>query len=151
MTSSVRKKRSLLINPKFQWTLIGYAAGIAALILVVVYGLLLFAFHKFVEVGMQAGLPADHIYFQFIQMQQTTFSRVMITLALIVGIILVSGGLVISHKIAGPVYRMQKEFNSMAANEPVELKTVQFRKGDYFPELADSFNALVAVWKSRKQ
>lgn len=150
MSSSVRKKRSLLINPKFQWTLIGYAAAIAALILIAVYGLLIFAFHQFVQIGTQAGLPADHIYFQFIQMQQTTFSRVMLTLALIVGIILVSGGLVISHKIAGPVYRMQKEFNKMAAGDPLDLTPVNFRKGDFFPELADSFNALVAIWKSKR-
>ncbi|MBC7396293.1 MAG: hypothetical protein H7333_02525 [Bdellovibrionales bacterium] len=150
MSAYSRKKRSLLINPKFQWTLIGFAAAMAALVLIAVYALLIFAFHQFVQIGVQAGLPPEHIYFQFIHMQESTFSRIMLTLALIVGIILVSGGLVISHKIAGPIYRMQKEFNGMAAGDPVDLTPVHFRKGDYFPELADSFNALVTIWKSKK-
>jgi hypothetical protein len=138
-----RQKSSILINPKFQWTLIGYAAFVATLILLAVYGLFSFGFHEFVQIGTQAGLPADHVYFQFIQMQETTFLRVIAAIAVLIGIILIVGGLMISHKIAGPIYRMQKEFNQMRDANPVELHPIQFRKGDFFPELAESFNSLV--------
>lgn len=138
-----RQKSSILINPKFQWTLIGYAAAVAALILVSVYGLFTFGFHEFVQIGTEAGLPADHIYFQFIQMQETTFLRVIAAIALVVGIILTVGGLIISHKIAGPIYRMQKEFNRMQESNPASLQEIQFRKGDFFPELSEAFNSLV--------
>jgi hypothetical protein len=141
-----RKSRTLLINPKFQWTLIGYAAFIATLILLSVYGLFSFGFHEFVNIGNQAGLPADHVYFQFIKMQEQTFLRVIFAMALLVGLILIAGGLVISHKIAGPIYRMQKELDEMAreaaSNHPV-LRPIKFRKGDFFPELADSYNNFV--------
>ncbi len=149
MSSENQQRKSLLINPKFQWTLIGYAASIAALILITVYALLSFAFHQFFEIGLQAGLPADHVYFQFIQMQETTFFRVIIAISIIVALILIVGGLAISHKIAGPVYRMQKEFLKMAEKEPVELTQIQFRKGDYFPELAAAFNRLVELRKNK--
>lgn len=146
-----RQKSSILINPKFQWTLIGYAAFVAALVLIAVYGLFSFGFHEFVQIGTQAGLPADHIYFQFIQMQETTFLRVIAAIAVLVAIILIVGGMVISHKIAGPIYRMQKEFNHMRESNPVELHPIQFRKGDFFPELAESFNQLVKRYlESRK-
>lgn len=146
----IRKKTSVLINPKFQWTLIGYAAFIAALILLAVYGLFSYGFHEFVQIGTQAGLPTDHVYFQFIRMQETTFMRVIAAIALLIAVILIVGGLIISHKIAGPVYRMQKELNKMATAEKVELTNINFRKGDFFPELAESFNALVAAWNNRK-
>jgi methyl-accepting chemotaxis protein len=145
-----RKKTSLLINPKFQWTLIGYAAFIAGLIFLAVYGLFSYGFHEFVQIGTQAGLPTDHVYFQFIRMQETTFLRVIAAIALLIGVILIVGGLMISHKIAGPVYRMQKELTKMATAEKIELRDINFRKGDFFPELADAFNALVAAWNQRK-
>lgn len=150
MESQNRKKTSVLINPKFQWTLIGYTAFIATLILVAVYGLFSFGFHEFVNIGNQAGLPADHVYFQFIRMQEATFLRVIAAIAVVIGIILTIGGLMISHKIAGPIYRMQKELNRMRDETPVELNEIQFRKGDFFPELAESFNSLVATWKKNK-
>ena len=145
-----RKKSSLLINPKFQWTLIGYAAFIASLILLAVYGLFSYGFHEFVQIGTQAGLPTDHVYFQFIRMQETTFLRVIAAIALLIAVILIVGGLIISHKIAGPVYRMQKELNAMSELDPVELRNINFRKGDFFPELAEAFNGLVKAWKERR-
>lgn len=145
-----RKKSSLLINPKFQWTLIGYASFIAALILLAVYGLFSFGFHEFVQIGTQAGLPTDHVYFQFIRMQETTFLRVIAAIALLIAVILIVGGLIISHKIAGPVYRMQKELNAMAESDPVELRNINFRKGDFFPELSEAFNGLVKAWKNKQ-
>ena len=151
MEQQNRKTRSVLINPRFQWTLIGYAAFIAAIILIAVYGLFTFGFHEFVNIGNQAGLPADHVYFQFIKMQEATFLRVIAAISVIVGIILIVGGLIISHKIAGPIYRLQKEFNTMSSEKPVKLRNVKFRKGDFFPELAEAFNTLVDNWYNNEK
>ena len=147
MSSQNRKKSSLLINPRFQWTLIGYTAFVATLILISIYGLISFGFHEFGQIGTLAGLPPDHIYFQFIEMQKATFNRVILSIAVVVGFILLVGGLFISHRIAGPIYRMQKELQSMSEENPVELRPIHFRKGDFFPELAATFNSLVQAWK----
>ena len=143
MDHSLRKKSSLLINPKFQLTLIAYAAFGTILVLVSVYGLISFGFHEFARIGNEAGLPPDHIYFDFIQMQEKTFNRVILGISVMVGMILTLGGLVISHKIAGPIYRMQVEFKKMREKSPPELSEIHFRKGDFFPELAESFNSVV--------
>jgi hypothetical protein len=143
MDAKSRKKSSLLINPKFQWTLISYAAGVATLLLCTVYGFITYGFHQFLEIGTQLGLPKDHVYFQFIRMQEGTFNEVVLAIALVVGLVLIVGGIVVSHKIAGPVYRMQKELTRMSQESPVELKEIHFRKGDFFPELAEAFNSLV--------
>ncbi len=143
METSSRKKRSILINPKFQWTLIGYAAFIATLIFLSVYGLFSFGFHEFVQIGHQAGLPEDHVYFQFIKMQEGTFLRVILAIAFFIGTILTLGGLVVSHKIAGPLYRLQKELLGMADKPEPSLHKINFRDGDFFPEVPQAFNALV--------
>lgn len=143
MEITQRKKRSILINPKFQWTLIGYAAFIATLIFLSVYGLFSFGFHEFVQIGHQAGLPDDHVYFQFIKMQETTFLRVILAIAFFVGTILTVGGLVVSHKIAGPLYRLQKELLTMANKPNPTLHKINFRDGDFFPEVPQAFNELV--------
>ena len=70
-----------MINPRFQGHIIGYAALMAALILSSVYGLLSFAFHEFVKLGMDAGLAPDHAYFQFIQIQESAFYRIVSAIA----------------------------------------------------------------------
>jgi len=44
----------------------------------------------------------------------------------------------ISHKIAGPLYKLQKFFQSY--REGNSLGQLYFRKGDYFPELAEDYN-----------
>ena len=150
MDQTQRKKRSILINPKFQWTLIGYAAFIATLIFISVYGLFSFGFHEFVQIGHQAGLNDDHVYFQFIKMQETTFLRVILAIAFFVGTILTVGGLVVSHKIAGPLYRLQKEFLGMAEKADPSLHKIKFRDGDFFPEVPKAFNELVEKIEAKK-
>jgi hypothetical protein len=150
MDSKNRKTRSFLINPKFQWTLIGYAAAGATLILLSIYGLISYGFHRFVEVGTVLGLPSDNVYFEFIRMQEVSFNQVILAIALAIGLVLIIGGLIISHKIAGPIHRMKKEFRKMQESEPPALREIQFRKGDFFPELAESFNELVRRHKDEK-
>jgi len=149
MAGESRKRKSLLINPRFQWHIIGYAGVMSMLVLVFVYGLLGFGFHEFVKVGLSAGLPPDHAYFQFIEVQEAAFDRIVLAIAVLVGILLFVGGLVISHRIAGPIRRMQKELIRASEEKPFQLKSIQFRKGDYFPELAEAFNNLVESWKNR--
>jgi hypothetical protein len=147
MSKQTRKTRSILINPRFQWTLIGYAALVATLIFISVYGLITYGFHDFVEIGAQAGLPDDHIYFQFIQMQKSKFITIIVAIAMVVGTILIVGGLIVSHKIAGPLHRIRMEFAKMANKSEPALHKIQFRDGDYFPEVAEAFNELVEKLK----
>jgi hypothetical protein len=152
MSNQTRKTRSILINPKFQWTLIGYAAIVATLIFIAVYGLISYGFHDFVKIGNEAGLPSDHVFYQFIQMQETRFNGVILAIAMITGTILIVGGLIVSHKIAGPLHRIKNEFNKMADKDTPSLHKIHFRDGDYFPEVAEAFNTLVdKIKKSEDQ
>lgn len=49
-------------------------------------------------------------------------------------------GLYLSHKIAGPIYRVERYLTDMAAGKLVSR--ISFRKGDEFTSLADKINSL---------
>jgi hypothetical protein len=51
------------------------------------------------------------------------------------------GGLFITNKIAGPVWRLNRYMEE--ALRDGSRKKLSFRKGDHFPELAEKFNQLI--------
>lgn len=56
----------------------------------------------------------------------------------------------LSHKIAGPIYKLQKYLSSVRNGEP--HGKLFFRKGDYFHELADDINLTFdQIEESRKK
>ena len=48
----------------------------------------------------------------------------------------------LSHRIAGPIYKLSKSFHEAASGS---LKRITFRKSDHFKELAADFNVFVDV------
>lgn len=56
-------------------------------------------------------------------------------------VILIVFGIGLTHRIAGPVYRVQKDIERVLAGE--KGVRVKFRKGDSFPELAEKVNQLI--------
>ncbi|HVO37584.1 MAG TPA: hypothetical protein VMV03_01020 [Spirochaetia bacterium] len=50
-------------------------------------------------------------------------------------------GIFMTNRIAGPVYRVQKDIERVLAGE--KGVRVRFRKGDSFPELAEKVNSLI--------
>ena len=51
-------------------------------------------------------------------------------------------GLVLSNRIAGPIYRIQRHMQEMIDGKPVP-PTVHLRKKDYFQEVAQTYNELL--------
>tara|TARA_Y100000590_G_C15178109_1_gene810118 strand:- start:249 stop:608 length:360 start_codon:yes stop_codon:yes gene_type:complete len=50
-------------------------------------------------------------------------------------------GLIVSHKSAGPIYSLTQHLRKIRDNKKVE--PINFRKGDYFQELADEINEFI--------
>jgi len=53
---------------------------------------------------------------------------------------LLTGGVLLSHKIGGPLYQLRKYLNEMA-DDAVEPRKIRFRKRDFFQDIANSFNS----------
>ena len=131
-------RRNFLINPKFQIAFMGYTVGIAFATIAVFWLADFYFFTKFRHIGQSLVLSKDHVFFQFIREQENSKNLIYLSAALISFVGLSFWGLFLSHRVAGPLYRLCKHFSSVAKGET--LDDVRFREGDFFPEVADGFN-----------
>jgi hypothetical protein len=67
-------------------------------------------------------------------------NQIFLATSIITFLTIAVGGLVLSHKVAGPLYRLTQH---LKRSSPENIKPVQFRKGDYFPEIQDAFNEFI--------
>ena len=67
----------------------------------------------------------------FIEDQITQMNSVFIIMAILTAFILLVAGILISHRIAGPMYRLNQDLRMMA--EKKELRCLKFRKKDFLP------------------
>ena len=68
--------------------------------------------------------------------------RLMVIKLLLFLIVVVWFAVFASHRFAGPVLRLRRSMRQLAQGEHVE--PIKFRKGDFWPEFADEFNAVLA-------
>ena len=85
-----------------------------------------------------AGLTPDHVFYRFIADRQVEMNLITGVTFFVLLVLVVGFGLVLSHKIAGPMYRLRVHFTQSA--ERGIAKPVHFREGDYFQEVPDAYN-----------
>lgn len=142
-------RRKILINRAFQvpfvfriWLMMTFVMGI-------VYLSNVYFFWRFLEKGRAMGLPDDHVFFQFIATQQAFMNWIFAATGLVVTAFVILAGLLLSHRVAGPLYRLNLHMNEVA--EGRTKGDVRFRPRDYFQELAVSFNRQTAFWRRRAE
>ena len=72
----------------------------------------------------------------------------MIVFAVPVACVIVACSIVLTHKIAGPLYRLEKKLQKLAKGEDVGY--IQIRKKDQLKELASTINDLIRSIKNKK-
>jgi methyl-accepting chemotaxis protein len=142
-------RRVYLINPGFQLRMLGAMGLLAAAVIGALYGANAYFFWKFSLVGTEVGLPPDHVFYEFINEQRGLMNWVFASVAGVVVVVIGLGGLLLSHKIAGPLHRLRTHMDAVA--EGTTSSDVAFRKGDFFGELATSFNAQLAKARNPKR
>ena len=135
----INKKRSkYLINPKFQFKFIFYTLVPSFFCLIVFYISLSIYFSMLVNHGVEMQLPLEHPYFSLLKDQQKLMNSLFISSAVFSMFFFVGWGILISHKIAGPLYRLTNFFKN-SNGERFEGK-LSFRPGDFFSEIPDAVN-----------
>jgi hypothetical protein len=134
----VYHRRKLLINPPFQLSFLRYILGIAGFTLAVFYAAKVFFFYQTRKYISDLGIPPEHMIFDFLNQQSRVMDWIFLGAALVESLFLGFLGLRLSHRVAGPVYRVTQDMLAFAKGEPA--RKIRFRKGDYFPELADAYN-----------
>ena len=130
-----------LTNPKFQFSFLTYFVILSVLSILTFYWANSYFFARFIRQGHEMGLPTDHVFFKFIAEQQHAMDVIFSLTAVIVVTLLLAGGLILSHRVAGPLYRFSEHLKRFSGGDPIA--EIKFRKGDYFHELALDFNLLV--------
>jgi HAMP domain-containing protein len=133
-----KKRKILLINPKFQLAFLAHTLAVAVVAIGVFYAADLYFFWKFQQMGASLNLPADHGFYEFLREQKMVMNVIFGVTAGVSLCMIALGGLFLSHRVAGPLYRLDQHMKAIAENR--HSGEVKFRQGDFFQELAASFN-----------
>ena len=139
-----RKTSNILINSSFQFRFMRMIFGLLLVtyssVIIVAYWIYGQVFDKLLE--MDLPLEAQDLI--------TNIREIDIFIAaLLFGALacfFLAASLLISHKIAGPLYNLESKIEEMI--ESGQLKNIKFRKGDFFPSLEQKFNELVSKIKN---
>ena len=136
-----KNRKIYLINPRFQYSFIIFSSTVGFLTLCILYFAILYFFWSFEHRGIKLGIPSDHIFFRFIDEERNTMNLVFVVAA-IIGLVVTSvGALILSHKVAGPLGRLEEHMEKITSKEL--LSPVKFRTGDFFIEIEEAFNKFI--------
>jgi hypothetical protein len=134
-----RKLRNYLIEPEFQLRLISYFAGLFAFTTISLYSTVFIFFWRLRQKALNVGIPEGHIFFQFVGNEKRDLDLTFALLALVNLIVLVGVGVVVSHRIAGPLHKLKNYLTQVISSEGPDFK---LRKNDFLRDLEPVVNKL---------
>lgn len=149
MSDFDNRRKKYLLNPNFQLKLMGYFMALSFAMITIFYGSVLFFFWKFHDMGVELGLQESHVFFRFLAQQKSQMNWIFLATSIIGAIALTVGGLVLSHKIAGPIHRLCTWLDEKRNGKQSE--PLKFREGDFFPEIESHVNELVDFYEEKKK
>lgn len=87
--------------------------------------------------GLKVGIPEGHVYYQFLLNQKHDLDMLFIGLAVVNFVILLFIGFIISHRIAGPIFKIKKFIENPSKDAELHL-----RQNDFFQDLIPALNSL---------
>ena len=97
-----------------------------------------YVFWRMGQIGKGIGLQEGHIFYIMLAEQRLGADLLFAFLAVLSLVIVITFGIELSHRIAGPIHRLKKEFFELSRGR--EVRELKFRDKDFFPELADAYN-----------
>ncbi|MEE2670457.1 MAG: hypothetical protein VYA54_02035 [Bdellovibrionota bacterium] len=143
-------RRIFIINPEFQYKFCLIICGIVFLVSllypVVVYDLIRMLETNYQEI--QASLPAGSPQINFEELYKGTMFILFLIIAAVLCLTFVAS-ILISHKIAGPMYKMTMFLRSI--REGGAIHELTFRDGDQFEEVAEELNETLEYLTNRDE
>jgi methyl-accepting chemotaxis protein len=145
----VNKRQTWIINPKFQYKVIlcGLSIGSIALILTFIANKMFFS--RCYDVLLRSGIGGGDLLWQFMGQQERIMGGLFLGVLLIVMVISGLLGLIISHRIAGPMYKLHQSFQAVADGKRSHHLT--FREEDFFHEIADIHNQAFSIIEKKPE
>lgn len=135
------KRGNYVINKDFQYKFIFYTFIPTAFCLTVFYVSLQYYYSKLIQEGIVSGLPVEHPYFTLVAEQLKFMNLIFAVCGVSSFLFFLIWGIFISHKIAGPLYRLTKFFND--AKPGMIQNDLSFRPGDFFLEIPVAINGWI--------
>jgi hypothetical protein len=136
-------RKSYFPNPRLQFQII-FAANVLALISTTLMAMLMFLadLHAQSCVSVLQLAPGQGALRQSLVEQERNLLQIVLLVAFVQFVLFNLIAVIFSHRIAGPLYRLQRHLKAVAADG--EPSDVRFRKGDLYQELAEACNELMA-------
>lgn len=135
---SSRNVKNILIQPKFQLRLLSYFMGLFALTTVCLYSTTYLFFWTFKEKALKVGIPEGHIFFTFLKNQKHDLDMVFIGLAAFNFLLLLIVGFIVSHRLAGPLFKIKQHLASLSQ----ESEDLRLREKDFYKDIEPVINEL---------
>lgn len=130
----LHKRKKYIINPTFQIKMSAYVC-LFVLIASIFYPMFIWdIYERFTQVILQY----DSILYQSLQDEKMSILKMLIFWQLIIIFFAFLTCMFISHRIAGPMYKLKKFLRAIPDMKTFEK--IHFRKGDYFREVAEVCN-----------
>lgn len=144
--SKIRRKQ-IVVDKKIQFFYTGFLIWFLVISLILT-GTTLYTIIMDTVIEKFTGTQTSNIYQIVLEINKLLALRVgiLIIVLLIVGISL---GILYLHRIAGPIFRIEKTIKE-SINDNVEYQPIKLRKKDFFHSLADNINQLMEKLKQRK-
>ncbi len=142
------REKKFLINPDFQLKFMVSLIMISVCSMAVIYLANNYFFETYLKKGEALQLPPDHPFFLMIREQKTFMAKVFLAVSLAISSTVCIWGLFYSHKIAGPLYRLEKYFTRHANEGKEILDEIKFREEDFFQEIPASINKFISGRKN---
>lgn len=142
-------KRKYLINPKFQ---LGFTLGFGVLFLMsnlLLYIGVMSVFDSMTDIP--EGIPPEQaeIFYSFLAAQRSELSGIFLSEAVWLAVFMFFAGIILSHRVAGPIHRLKTHFNRLTETE--SLDDLKFREGDFFQDVPPPVNRFLSAMRSRLQ
>lgn len=144
---SKNNRKTLLINKNFQLDFLKKTYLFQLLIMGIFFIIFFWLYYPLFKEITALNLNLDHPLMETLD----NFHFMLVT-ATILGFILFTSlftmaGLLLSHKIAGPLFNLKRHFKSM--REEHHFNKIIFRKNDYFHDLEEEVNEFFDYFESR--
>lgn len=131
-----RKVTSLIVDSKFQIKMLGYFVGLFLISTASSYLTTFLFYWSFKSKALKVGIPAEHIFFKFLNDQKNDMDMLFLGLTAVNFLILIGVGLIVSHRIAGPVSKMKSYIETMDH----ESEHFKLRSNDFFQDVVPVIN-----------
>jgi len=144
---TVFKRKKILINRKLQFFVIGYFLLNGVLCILITHTVMKMSLNNtLTALTSRNNFSFNHLL-NIIETQSHFYNWITLALLGLMSVTFIIGGLYLSHRIAGPIYQLQKNLRLMA--EQNNYKEIHFRKGDFLKDLENDFNDYVKAKNGR--